>query len=130
MTCNTTFLGLGAMGGALATASLDADRTIIVWNRTPHRAERLAGRGAIVARTVEEAVEGDGVIVACLLDHRSVHDVLDPVAARLSGRTLVNVTTTTPSQARDHRLRTAPPPARPLGREQLLRDRRRHGFPL
>ncbi|RKR87597.1 6-phosphogluconate dehydrogenase-like protein [Micromonospora pisi] len=101
MTCNTTFLGLGAMGGALATASLDADRPTIVWNRTPHRTQRLAGRGATDASTVEEAVAGDGVIVACLLDHRSVHDVLDPVAARLSGRTLVNLTTTTPSEARE-----------------------------
>ncbi|GIJ78722.1 3-hydroxyisobutyrate dehydrogenase [Micromonospora phaseoli] len=97
----TTFLGLGAMGGALAMAAVDADRPIVVWNRTPHRAQRLGERGAVVAGSVEEAVAGDGVIVACLLDHRSVRGVLDPVAARLSGRTLVNLTTTTPNQARD-----------------------------
>ncbi|PZG14255.1 NAD(P)-dependent oxidoreductase [Micromonospora craterilacus] len=101
MMASTTFLGLGAMGCALAMAALDAERPVVVWNRTSHRAQRLGEHGAAVAATVEQAVTGDGVIVACLFDHRSVHDVLDPVAARLSGRTLVNLTTTTPNQARE-----------------------------
>ncbi|WP_341721075.1 NAD(P)-binding domain-containing protein [Micromonospora sp. FIMYZ51] len=119
---SSTFLGLGAMGTALATAALDTDntgvtdgtggtgvnggtgntgRTVTVWNRSAGRAGQLRERGAVVAGSIEEAVAGDGVIVACLLDHRSVHDVLDPVAARLAGRTLVNLTTTTPNQARE-----------------------------
>lgn len=41
------------------------------------------------------------MIVACLLDDASVHEVLDPIAGRLSGRALINVTTTTPNQARE-----------------------------
>ncbi|WP_020576135.1 NAD(P)-dependent oxidoreductase [Actinopolymorpha alba] len=101
MTTRTTFLGLGAMGSALAVAALDAGRPTVGWNRTPHRAQVLGERGATVADTVEDAVAGDGVIVACLYDHESVHQVLDPVVARLSGRTLINLTTTTPNQARE-----------------------------
>ncbi|PZF99764.1 NAD(P)-dependent oxidoreductase [Micromonospora deserti] len=101
MTTRTTFLGTGAMGSALATAALGAGRPTVVWNRTPGRAGILGERGAIVADTVEEAVAGDGVIVACLFDHRSVRDVLDPVAARLSGRAVINLTTTTPNQGRE-----------------------------
>lgn len=101
MTTSTTFLGLGPMGSALAAAALDAGRPTVVWNRTPRRATVLGERGATVAGSVEEAVAGDSVIVTCLLDHRSVHGVLDPVAGNLSGRTVINLTTTTPNESRE-----------------------------
>lgn len=101
MTTRTTFLGTGAMGSALAVTALDAGRPTVVWNRTPHRAGALGQRGATVASTVEQAVAGDGVLVACLYDHQSVHEVLDPVVAQLTGRTLINLTTTTPNQSRE-----------------------------
>jgi 3-hydroxyisobutyrate dehydrogenase-like beta-hydroxyacid dehydrogenase len=101
MTTSTTFLGLGVMGSALATAALDAGRPVVGWNRTPHRAAALGERGATVADTVKEAVIGGRVIVVCLFDHASVHQVLDPVAADLSGRTVINLTTTTPEQSRE-----------------------------
>ncbi|WP_374690114.1 NAD(P)-dependent oxidoreductase [Frankia sp. AvcI1] len=100
MTTRTTFLGLGAMGSALAAAALDTGRPSVVWNRTPDKARALGERGATVTETVEEAITGDGVVVVCLLDHQSVHAVVDPVAARLAGRTVINLTTTTPNQAR------------------------------
>jgi 3-hydroxyisobutyrate dehydrogenase-like beta-hydroxyacid dehydrogenase len=90
----TTFLGLGEMGTVLASAARAEDT--VVWNRTPQ-----AFTGARVAGTVAEAVAGDGVIVACLFDLTSVHDVLDPVVDGLAGRTLINLTTTTPNQSRE-----------------------------
>lgn len=92
----TTFLGLGEMGAALASAALPHESGTIVWNRTPKPFE-----GATVAGTVEAAVAGSDVIVACLFDRTSVHDVLDPVADGLKGRTLINLTTTTPNEARE-----------------------------
>jgi 3-hydroxyisobutyrate dehydrogenase-like beta-hydroxyacid dehydrogenase len=101
MTTSTTFLGLGAMGSALAATALAAGRPAVVWNRDPRRTRALHERGATVAGDVQEAVAGDGVIVVCLYDHGSVHGVLDPVAAGLSGRTVVNLTTTTPAEARE-----------------------------
>lgn len=101
MTTSTTFLGLGAMGSALAAAARTAGRPAVVWNRDPRRTHALRERGAAVAGDVQEAVAGDGVIVVCLYDHGSVHGVLDPVAAGLSGRTVVNLTTTTPGEARE-----------------------------
>ena len=52
-----------------------------------------------MADTVTDAVAGDDVIVVCLLDHASVHEVLDPLADTLRGRRMVNVTTTTPDGA-------------------------------
>jgi 3-hydroxyisobutyrate dehydrogenase-like beta-hydroxyacid dehydrogenase len=104
MTANTTpitFLGLGAMGRVLAAATLDAGHPITVWNRSPGRADALTERGAAVAASVADAVDASPVIVACLFDHASVHETLDPLAASLSGRTLINLTTTTPNEARE-----------------------------
>jgi 3-hydroxyisobutyrate dehydrogenase-like beta-hydroxyacid dehydrogenase len=95
-----TVLGLGAMGRALAEALVDAGHPTTVWNRSPGRADGLAAPAA-VAPTVGDAVSASPLVVACLLDHASVHEVLDPVAPQIAGRALVNVTTTTPAQARE-----------------------------
>jgi 3-hydroxyisobutyrate dehydrogenase-like beta-hydroxyacid dehydrogenase len=49
---------------------------------------------------VADAVGAGGPIVVCLFDERSVHDVLDPVVPALAGRTVINLTTTTPAESR------------------------------
>jgi 3-hydroxyisobutyrate dehydrogenase-like beta-hydroxyacid dehydrogenase len=95
-----TVLGLGAMGRALATTLVDAGHTTTVWNRSPGKTGPLTDRGSGVASTIDDAVSA-GPVVTCLLDHASVHEVLDPVARRLTGRSLINLTTTTPNQARE-----------------------------
>lgn len=96
-----TFLGLGAMGNALATAVLDAGTPTTVWNRTAGRDTGLVARGAASAPSIRAAVTASPVIIVCLLDHASVHETLDPVADALASRTLINLTTTTPNQARE-----------------------------
>ncbi|MER6971234.1 NAD(P)-binding domain-containing protein [Nocardioides sp. NPDC000445] len=97
---DVSVLGLGAMGSALATALLDAGRSVTVWNRTPGRAKELVARGAGAADSVPAAVLASPVVIACLLDHSSVEENLGLAAGELRGRTLVNVTTTTPNEAR------------------------------
>ncbi|GIJ19778.1 NAD(P)-dependent oxidoreductase [Micromonospora lutea] len=101
MTVNTTFLGLGAMGSALATTAWDAGHRVVAWNRTGHRAQSLRDRGVAIADSVEEAVADARTVVVCLFDDASVRDVLGPVSTALSGRSVINVTTTTPNQSRD-----------------------------
>ncbi|MEI7057723.1 NAD(P)-binding domain-containing protein [Nocardioides sp. CCNWLW239] len=98
---DVSLLGLGAMGSALAAALLDADRSVTVWNRTAGRTTDLVARGAEAAASVREAVLASPVVIACLLKRASVEETLGPVAAELRGRTLVNVTTTTPSESRE-----------------------------
>jgi len=95
-----TVLGLGAMGSALATALLDGGRSVTVWNRTPGRAKDLVASGADAADSVPAAVLASPVVIACLLDHSSVEETLGLAVDELRGRTLVNVTTTTPNEAR------------------------------
>ncbi|MFC7645825.1 NAD(P)-binding domain-containing protein [Streptosporangium lutulentum] len=96
-----TVIGLGSMGSALATALLDRGHPTTVWNRTAHRAEALAARGARPAADPGEAVTASPLIVACVLDYEALHGVLEPVGGSLEGRTLVNLTSGSPEQARE-----------------------------
>ncbi|MFE9039994.1 NAD(P)-dependent oxidoreductase [Streptomyces sp. NPDC007818] len=93
-----SLLGLGAMGTALARTWLTAGHPLTVWNRTPARAEALAPEGAKVADSAAEAVAASTLVLLCLLDDASVEATLDGVD--LTGKDLVNLTTTTPAEAR------------------------------
>ncbi|WP_405495452.1 NAD(P)-dependent oxidoreductase [Nocardia sp. NBC_00511] len=96
-----TVLGLGAMGSAIAATLVKAGVETTVWNRTPGRDAELVAGGAVAAGTVAEAVAGANLVIAVLLDHASVHEQLDPVAAALAGTRLINLTSTTPEQSRE-----------------------------
>jgi 3-hydroxyisobutyrate dehydrogenase-like beta-hydroxyacid dehydrogenase len=96
-----SFLGLGEMGSALARAALSAGHPTTVWNRSPDKAIALIDAGGRAVKTAAEAIEASDLIVMCLFDHRSVHEVLDPLADRLAGRHLINLTTTSPEGARE-----------------------------
>lgn len=96
-----TILGLGEMGSALASSLARSGRPLTVWNRTPRKAADLENAGAVVAASVEEAVTASAVVIVCLFDHASVHATLGPVVDLLRGRTVVNLTTTSPEQARE-----------------------------
>ncbi|RCV50691.1 NAD(P)-dependent oxidoreductase [Marinitenerispora sediminis] len=96
-----TVLGLGAMGRAFTREFLGGGHPTTVWNRTPGKDGELVAAGAAAAATIGEAVRASRLVVVCLLDHRSVHEALDPVAGALEGRAVVNLTSTTPDEARE-----------------------------
>jgi 3-hydroxyisobutyrate dehydrogenase-like beta-hydroxyacid dehydrogenase len=96
-----SFLGLGEMGAALARATVSAGHSTTVWNRSADKTNALVEAGARAVSTAGDAVEAGDLVVVCLFDHRSVHEVLDPLGDRLAGRRLLNVTTTSPEGARD-----------------------------
>jgi 3-hydroxyisobutyrate dehydrogenase-like beta-hydroxyacid dehydrogenase len=96
-----SILGLGEMGRALAAALLGHGLTVTVWNRTPGRADELVTTGAVEAPSAGAAIDASELVIVCLFDHDSVHETLDPLVGRLRGRVLVNLTTTSPEQARE-----------------------------
>lgn len=96
-----TMLGLGAMGSALAAELLKSGHPVTVWNRSPGRAADLIDHGADRAATVADAVAAHPLIVACLLRSSSVYETLGAVVGLLRGKSLVNLTTTTPNEARE-----------------------------
>jgi 3-hydroxyisobutyrate dehydrogenase-like beta-hydroxyacid dehydrogenase len=74
-----TFLGLGKMGAPMARALIRAGHEVTVWNRTPSKAEALAGEGARVAKSVGEAAKNAEILVTMLADDAAVESaVLQP----------------------------------------------------
>jgi 3-hydroxyisobutyrate dehydrogenase len=67
-------LGTGAMGHAVAQRLLATGHAVRVWNRTPARAASL--RGAHLAASPAEAIEGCGVVLVSLADDGALRDLL------------------------------------------------------
>ncbi len=88
------------MGSQLARTALGAGHPTLVWNRTAARVAPLVEEGVTALATPADALVA-ALIVVCLFDQASVHEVLDPVADRLAGRRLLNLTTTSPEGARE-----------------------------
>lgn len=104
--------GLGAMGRALAGAFLAAGHPTTVWNRTPGRADGLAAAGATIAANPAEAAAASPLLVVCVLDRPAVDAVLDAIGVGgLAGRTVVNLTSSVPEDARAIAARVTGAPA-------------------
>ncbi|MFF7857428.1 NAD(P)-binding domain-containing protein [Streptomyces sp. NPDC007904] len=95
-----TVVGLGSMGSALAAALLERGHPTTVWNRSAGKARPLVDKGARLAATPREAVTASPLVIACVWDYEVLRTVLAPAAAALAGRTLVNLTSGSPEQAR------------------------------
>ncbi|NGO47161.1 NAD(P)-dependent oxidoreductase [Streptomyces ureilyticus] len=97
-----TVLGLGPMGRSLAGAFLDAGLRTTVWNRTPGRDRELVARGAVSARSAEEAA-ASRLTVVCVVNYDAADTILRraEVTDALKGSTVVNLTADTPDRARD-----------------------------
>ncbi|HTU63457.1 MAG TPA: NAD(P)-binding domain-containing protein [Polyangiales bacterium] len=95
-------LGTGRMGGALAGAFLSKDHDVSVWNRTPARARPLEELGARLAGSVLDAVSGSELTVSILSDYHASDLQLHAaeVAAALRGKTLLQLASGSPSEAR------------------------------
>lgn len=70
------FLGLGAMGAAMASNLIKAGHDVTVWNRSADAAKPLAVQGATVAATPAEAAAGAEVIHGMLANDAAVRQVL------------------------------------------------------
>ncbi|WP_425585893.1 NAD(P)-dependent oxidoreductase [Streptomyces thioluteus] len=70
-------------------------------NRSAGRADALVERGAVLAGTVQEAVEAAPLVIVCVIDYNAVDAIVRPAAEALRGRTLVNLTADSPDRARE-----------------------------
>ena len=62
------FIGLGAMGAAIATNLVESGHEVHVFNRSPARAEPLRKAGATVAASAAEAVRSAKVVFSMVAD--------------------------------------------------------------
>ncbi|WP_332875253.1 NAD(P)-dependent oxidoreductase [Variovorax sp. IB41] len=99
-------IGLGSMGVTIARLYLEQGYKVTVWNRTAQKADALVAKGAVLARSAAEAVRAAQVAVMCVYDYRAAEAILamEGVAAAMDGRLLVQLTTGSPSDARDAEL--------------------------
>ncbi|WP_169079525.1 NAD(P)-dependent oxidoreductase [Microcella alkalica] len=96
------FVGLGAMGAAMAGRLLDEGFELVVWNRSPRPAELLAERdGATRAESVAEVLERAAVVHSMLSDDAVVLATFTDavLASAPSGRLHVNHATISPATA-------------------------------
>ncbi len=70
------FVGLGIMGKAMARNILKAGFSVTVFNRSPAKAEELAGEGATVAGSPAEVAAASEVVFTCVPDTPDVETVL------------------------------------------------------
>ncbi len=69
------FIGLGAMGSAMASNLVAAGHSVTVWNRSEAATEPLASLGAKVASTADRAAQGE-VLCSMLANDQAVREVV------------------------------------------------------
>ena len=72
---NIGFIGLGRMGQGIAARVLGGGHDLVVYNRTPAKADALVAKGARAATSVSEACEGRDVVITMLADDAALSDV-------------------------------------------------------
>lgn len=101
----TGFLGLGVMGRPMALNLARAGTDLVVWNRSPHRAEPLKAAGASVAADPGEVFARARVVIVMLANAEAVDRVLgrgtEAFERYVAGRTVVMMGTVAPEYSRD-----------------------------
>lgn len=92
--------GLGRMGLAMAERLMDEGESLVVWNRSPGRADALVERGARTAGSPAALAAEADTILTCLTDAgaiAAVYDGPDGLLSRpLDGRLVIEMSTVRP----------------------------------
>jgi 3-hydroxyisobutyrate dehydrogenase-like beta-hydroxyacid dehydrogenase len=83
-------LGLGAMGSRIARRLLQAGHELVVWNRTPSKAQPLLDAGAAPAATPAEAAGQAEAVITMVADPKALRAVVegaDGIASGVHART-------------------------------------------
>jgi 3-hydroxyisobutyrate dehydrogenase-like beta-hydroxyacid dehydrogenase len=98
------FVGLGAMGSAMAQRLLGAGHSVTGYNRTRAKAEALAPQGLTVTDSARAAVEGASVVLSMVTDSDALRDVAlrpDGIVAGLGqGAVWAEMSTVSPAVTR------------------------------
>jgi 3-hydroxyisobutyrate dehydrogenase len=102
---NVGFVGLGAMGSAMAKRLLDAGHTVHGYNRTPEKAQWLVELGLVPVETPREAAERADEVVFSMVTNTSALNAIargpDGILAGLApGKVYVDSSTASPANTR------------------------------
>jgi 3-hydroxyisobutyrate dehydrogenase-like beta-hydroxyacid dehydrogenase len=98
-----TVLGLGAMGSAIARTLIDKQCDLTVWNRSFEKAKGFAELRTRSTETLKQAIESSPRILICIHGYAATRLMLDDpeIIPLLSGRTIIQMSTGTPAEARE-----------------------------
>ena len=98
-----TLIGLGAMGSAIAGSLLEGGCDLTFWNRTPGKARQLTEMGGRQADSLEQAIAASPLILVCIHGYAATKALLGKpqIASLLRGKTLIQMSTGTPAEARE-----------------------------
>lgn len=106
------FMGLGIMGAAMAANILRGGYPLLVFNRTPDRAEPLAQLGAGVASSPRTMAQAAQVVIAMVTGPEALEDLLwgrDGAAAEFhENQVFINMSSVSPRFTRELAQRLAP----------------------
>ena len=100
---DVTVVGLGAMGTALAQTLIGAGHNVTVWNRSPEKMGPLVARGARGPSNFGEAVASSSRVIVCIPDYQTTRELFEQpdITPLLNGRTVVQLSTGTPKEAKE-----------------------------
>ncbi len=96
-------IGTGNMGAPIARRLLDAGHDVLVYNRTPERADALIAAGARRAATPAEAAPVGGIVLSIVADDHALDSICsgdDGILSRLGGGVHVSMSTIGAATAR------------------------------
>jgi 3-hydroxyisobutyrate dehydrogenase-like beta-hydroxyacid dehydrogenase len=91
------------MGAAIARAFITKGYKVTVWNRDTSKAAPLITQGAVMATDIVDAITASPILVICVSDYKATKKIFDTpgAATALKDRTLVQLSTGTPKEARE-----------------------------
>lgn len=99
------FVGIGHMGEPMARNLLRAGIPVTVWNRSPEKCEGLIDIGATQAASLQDLFKSATTVLLMLFDSAAIDAVLGRTtptfAARVSGKIIVHLGTTSPEYSRE-----------------------------
>ena len=97
-----TTIGLGLMGSALARAIHASGHSLTVWNRSSEKMLPFSDIGVATAVDSASAISASPVILLCINDYAATDALFesDGISTLLAERTVVQLTTGTPKEAR------------------------------
>jgi len=72
-----TLIGTGLMGYPMAQNILKGGYTLSVFNRTKEKSDGLSKNGAVVTKSIKEAIKNSDVIITMLSDDNAVYEVIN-----------------------------------------------------
>jgi 3-hydroxyisobutyrate dehydrogenase-like beta-hydroxyacid dehydrogenase len=102
------FLGTGLMGRPMAERLLSSGYELIVYNRTPEKAEPLRQKGAELAATPAQALRAAELAILMLADASAIEETLfatGDTQPLFKGRTVLQMGTISPEQSLDFQKR-------------------------